>query len=263
MAFKDFHKLPSDKHVTVRMAPGGPAPLGAASVFEPTAAVLNGGAGSGFLNVSPSISWSDYSLTTEASETTNEPSLADSASYEEFGQSNFGGSVSFFVPADYDDNSNMHSLAYDLTDQPGARVDAMVRIDGAVETDAPIADNDFVSVYRLEVGGEVNPFTPGESKRRTVSFVPKNAFSHYTVAGEHVLTPIVPSSFEVGDKGRIRVSVQGRDYTNALEFSTSDGGVIDVRAGGFFVVRGEGSATVTIFDRGANVTETVSVTVGD
>ena len=259
-----YTKNPSDERQTVWISPSGGTTLGVTDVYEPLAAELNNTGGtSGVIPASQSISWNDWSFGVEASEVLNEPSLADAATYEEFGQYNYGGSISFYYPEDYDDNSNLHSVIYDLTDEKYHRIDVAVRIDGDITTSAPFANGDFVSAYRVQSGGDANPFTPGESKRRTVTYNPRSDFAHYTVVGPHTITAIAPASFVAGAKGRIRASQGGRDRTNALEFSTSNGTVIDVYPGGFYEVKGAAAstATVTITDPGTGDTQTVSVTV--
>ncbi len=258
----DYDKTPSEQRVTIWLG-SGDGPLGIDNVATPTATAINGGGGSGILNASPSISWSDMDFGMEASETETEPSLADISTYEDFGASNYGGSMSFFTPADYDDNSNLHSLVYDLTDIPGANLDIIKRIDGDTRTTAPAEDGDFVSVYRVDISSESNPFNIGESVRRTVGFNSQGDFSHYTIVGEHDITAVTPDSFAVGDKGRIRGVVQDRDYTNALVFISSNPDVIQTTSGGFYEVTGEGSAIVTIRDDEAGTSTTVEVEVGN
>jgi len=266
MATLDYTKLPADKRQTVWIGPSGGTTLGITDVAEPLAAEINNTGGtSGVIPASQSISWNDYGFGTQASEVLNEPSLADAASYEEFGQENYGGDMSFYYPEEYDDNSNLHSLVYDLTDIPGERQDVVVRVDGDVETTAPAVDGDFVSVYRVQGVAEANPFTPGESKRRTVTFWNKSDFSHFTVVGDHAITAIPPATtpWAAGRKGRIRASQQDRDTTNRLSFSTSNAAVIQVYPGGFYEITGAAAttATVTIEDKETGDTATVSVTV--
>ena len=262
----DYTKLPSDKRITVWVGPSGGTTLGVTNIYTPLTAELNNTGGtSGMQPASQSISWNDWSFGTEASDTNNEPSMADSASYEEFGKSNFGGSVSFYYPAAYDDASNLHSVIYDLTDTPGEVNDVAVRIDGDLPTTAPAADGQFVSVYRVQVGGEQNPFNPGESKRRTVSYLPKGEFSHWTVTGAHTLVaiPKATTPWKTLTTGRLRVSIFGRDVTNMCTFSTSNGAVVDIYPGGFYKVTGAAAATATITitdPSGASVTQAVTVT---
>lgn len=252
MATLPYTKLPVDKRTTVFLGPSGGTTLGITEIAEPTADELNNAAGSGIQPASQSISWNDWGFGTEASEVLNEPSLADAASFEEFGQNNYGGDVSYYYPEKYDDNSNLHSIIYDLTDLPGELNDIATRIDGDLETTDPAADGDFVSAYRVQGVAEANPFTPGESKRRTVTYWNKSDFSHFTVVGPHTITPIPPATtpWAVGKKGRIRASQGGRDTTNRLSFTTSDAEVIVVHPGGFYEITGvaAGTADVTIED---------------
>lgn len=256
----DYQKTPAEQRVTMWLG-SGVRPLGVANPATPTAAEINGTSGSGVLNASPSISWTDMDFGMEASETETEPSLADISTYEDFGASNYGGSISTYVPADYDDNSNLHSLVYDLTDTPGAAIDVIKRIDGDTRTSQPAADGDFVSVYRTEISSETNPFNIGESVRRTIGLNSQGDFSHYTIVGDHTITVVAPSTYEVGDKGRLRGVVQDRDYTNALVFISSDPDVIQITSGGFYEITGTGTATVTVRDdeAGTSTTETVTV----
>ena len=262
----DFVKLPVDKRTTVHIGPSGGTTLGITDVAEPLAAEINNvGGTSGMQPASQSISWNDYGFGTQASEVLNEPSLADSASYEEFGQANYGGDMSFYYPEEYDDNSNLHSVIYDLTDIPGELQDVTVRIDGDLETTDPAADGQLVSVYRVQGVAEANPFTPGESKRRTVTFWNKSDFSHFTVVGDHAITaiPKAVTPWKTLTKGRLRASQQDRDTTNRLSFSTSNSAVIQVYPGGFYKVLGAAAATanVTITDPETGDTVVVAVVV--
>lgn len=255
----NFSKLPADRHVTMWLG-SSEDPLGVEDVALPTAGELNNTDGSGIVNASPSISWNDLDFGLEASETETEPSLADISTYEDFGASNFGGGISFFQPLDYHDDSNLHSVVYDLTKTPGDMITIAKRIDGATLTTAPAADGDFVSVYRTQISSEANPFNIGESVRRTVGFNSRGDFSHYTIVGDHEIDIAEPSGvYAVGDVGRLRGIVQDRDYTNALQWVSSDTEVIEVTRGGFFRVVGSGAATVTARDREAGTEATVAI----
>lgn len=266
----DYEKLKANSRVSVAsvwVGPSGGTTLGITDTAQPLPAEINNTGGtSGVQPASQSISWNDWSLGVEASETNNEPSMADVSSYEDFGQSNYGGDVSYYYPAEYDDNSNLHSILYDLTDIPGTLNDIVIRLDGDKTISTPAANGDYVSVFRTEVAGEANPFTPGESKRRTVTYTSKGDFAHYTVVGPHTIVAIPPATdpWDAGRKARLRASVQGREYTNALEFTTSDATVVDIdRKGGFYEVTGTTgeTAVITISDPEAGTSTTVNVTV--
>lgn len=264
MAFTgmNYTKLPSDRHIKVAISPdNSDGVLGVTDLAEPLAAELNNTGGtSGVQDATASVSWSDWGFGFEASETANEPSLADISTYEDRTTLNYGGDISFFMPAEYDDNSNQHSVIYDLTDEPGTVVDVFVRIDGAKKESTAWADGDFVHASKVQAQGETNPFTPGESTRRTVGFAAYGQAHPYTIVGEHTLTQIGAPTFAVGDTGRLRIAVQGRDYTNALSFRSSDATVVEVYKGGFYEVIATGSATITVEDRDTGDTLTIPVT---
>ena len=120
MSVLDYTKCPADQRVGFFIGPSGGPTVGVTDVYGPLIVELNNTGGTSLMvNAAPSVSWNDWSFGTQASDTQNEPSLADAATYQTFGKSNYGGDVSFYIPAAWDDNSNTHSLVYDLTDAPG------------------------------------------------------------------------------------------------------------------------------------------------
>lgn len=262
----DFKKLPSNEYVTVWGGPSGGTTLGITNIAVPEAAELNNTTGSGMLMISPSISWNDTELVgVTASEELNEPSLADSASYVEFGTTTVEGSHSYYLPRAYDDNSNLHSQVYDLTSTLREVLDFAVRIDGAKPTTQAAANGDYVSTARAQSLKEDNPMTISESVRRTVGYTGKGGFAHYTIVGPHTLTAVPPATtpWKAGTSARLRATVAGRDYTNALHFASSDASVVNILPGGFYTVTGAAAATctITITDEAAGTSTTVAVTV--
>lgn len=266
MVTPNFTRLRSDKRTTLWIGPSGGSTLGVTDVHEPLAAEINNTGGtSGVLNASKATSWNDMDFGIQESETTNEPSLADDSTYEEFGTANYGGGMSFYYPEAYDDPSNILSDVYDLTDQLGEENDIIIRVDGDVETSVPAANGDFVSVYRTEVSTEGTPFTPGESKRRTVGFESLGDFDYFTVVGTHTLVAIPPATdpWDAGRKARLRVSIQGRDVTNKMSFRSTDPTVVEVYSDGSYEVTGTAAdtASIIITEPGTDNTVTQAVTV--
>lgn len=266
MAGIDYQKTPANENVGFWLGPTATGVLGITAVGEPLSAEVNNTGGtSGVLSAHQSVSWNDFGFGIQASETLNEPSLSDAATYEEFGQSNFGGNVSFWMPLAYDDASNSHSNLYDLTEAAGTLLDAVMRIDGEKKASTAVADGDFLSVFRVEVDSEANPFTPGESKRRTINLLQKSEFSHFVVAGDHAITALDGPTLALtvaGGPVRSRASQQGRDVTNYLNVTTSNATVAQVYKGGFIEPLSAGSATVTFTDplTGDSAALTVNVT---
>lgn len=257
-----FQKARGDRSLTMWLAPSGGA-LGITDIDVPTADELNNTGGvSGAVNATLAVSYNDTDLGFQASEQTNDPSWGDSATRQSLSTTNFGGSVSFYYPKRYDDASNPLSNVYDITDIPGAQVDSAIRIDGETSMNTPAANGDRVHTMRLAVNGEANPFNLQEDSRRTVSFLPRGDFGHYTIVGPHTLTPSSATLTGAdGDKGRLQVAVQNRDYTGALSYQTSDVNVVDVYPGGYYTLTGTGTATITVSDEDAGTTTTIAVTV--
>lgn len=238
----DFEKLPADQHVSVWIGPANAI----ANVAQPTANEINAMA-----QASQSISWNDWDFGMQASESTNEPSLADVSNYSDFGAVNYGGSMSLYYPKNYDDPSNPHSNLYDLTDTPGTRIFIAVRIDGEKKTSTPAADGDYISVYLAQTDSETNSLTGADALRRTIGLLQQSVFAHNTVVGSHVLTPTPATvTATVGEVGRLSVTVQGRAYTNACSYLTSDPAVVLVSPGGVWSAVGAGTATVTVYEAG-------------
>lgn len=260
----DYTRLRSNRNVTVWGGPTGPA-TGIANTAVPTETAINNSAGTSLmLNWSPSISWNDYDFGVQESETLNDPSFADASNYTEFGAKNYGGGISFYKPASWDDNSNNHSLVYDQTDEPWTPLDVVERIDGEKRTTVAAADGDFVHVFRTKTDSDANVWAQPDAHRRTVGFLSQGDAEFYTIVGAHTVTTNLPANpWAAGKKGRIQGVVQDRDYTNALSFSSDDPDVVRVYPGGFYEVVGSASetATITIRDEAAGTSTTENVTV--
>ena len=252
----DFRKSKANKHVTVAFG----VLSSIVNLDVPTAAELNA-----MQKASVSISWNDWDFGMQASEQSNDPSLADAANYQSRGVSNFGGSISMYLPKKYDDASNNHSLVFDMTDKPGKDLIIAVRVDGETPTTAPFANGDYVSLYVVQTDAMTNSMTGADDIRRTVSFLNQGQFAHYTVVGPHVITA-VPATVSGSvaaptSRGRVKAKVGGRDYTNKLEYTTSTPNLIEVWPGGYYRLKAAGAANITITDPGAGTTASVAVTV--
>lgn len=259
-----YERMKADRHIGFAMAPTGGA-TGVANIFAPTEAELENGGGRGFVNAAKAVSWNDFGFGVQASETNADPSLADDSTYEDFGQVNYGGSVSLFYPHKYDDATNIYSVVYDLTDEPWTKLDVAMRVDGNKSNTTDLVDGDFVHVARTLTDGEANEVSGSDALRRTVNFLHQGGVAPYTIVGDHTITAVEPDTdpWEEGKKARIRGIVQDRDYTSALSFSSDDPEVVLVYPGGFYEIVGDSgdSATITITDEGAGTSTTVAVTV--
>ena len=268
MAFtgSDYVRLKSDKNVGLAFALTGGA-TGVANVNVPLATELVYGGSRGFLNAAPAVSWQDTDISIQESETTSDPSLADDSTYEEFGQSQFGGSISMYYPAFYDDVASTLSNVYDVTEHEWTKMDVVQRIDGAKDNSAPIVDGDLVHVMRTITDGEDNSLAGSDALRRTVQFLSQGEMASYTVVGSHVMTAVPPAAtpWAAGKSARLRITMQDRDVTNmdTISFRTSDPKVVEIGRGGFYKVTGSAAktATITVLDIGSGKSLDVQVTV--
>lgn len=261
----DYIRVESNRHDTIWLGPTGAA-TGIQNIGAPTADEINNTGGtSAVINASPSISWNDLDFGVQDSDTENDPSLADAANYEDFGQENYGGSMSLYYPNEYDDNTNNHSLVYDLTDEPRTKLDVVERIDGAKTTSTPAVDGDFAHVFRTLTDGESQAWDGAESLRRTVTHLSQGALAICTVVGLTTLVAVPPTAtpYAAGTKARLRVTAEDRDITNSCDFRSSDGSVVAIYPGGFYEITGASAATstITITHRASGITQTVAVTV--
>lgn len=251
----DFMKLPANGHITVLWA----LPNAFTNFKAPTTAELNAA-----LNLSKSISWNDFDFGMQASNTQNDPSLADLGNVIDRGAAQFGGSISFYYPKSFDDNTSEYSLTYDAFDTPRTRGYLVVRIDGNKETTQAFADGDYVHVMEVMTDAATNVITGEEAFRYTVNFLQQGALAVYTVASTGGVTVAVSPttvSSSAGDFDRVAATVEGREYTNGVKWSSSDTDVARVSEAGVVSSLSVGTATITATFEASGATATCSVTV--
>lgn len=249
----DYVKLDANQHITVAI--GTPDKI--LNVGVPLPAELNA-----LQPASVSISWNDWDFGIQASEVSNDPSLADVANYETRGAANYGGGISFYYPKEYDDNTNNHSIIYDLTDIPRTMLLVAIRVDGEKKTSRPFAVGDRVHVFLVQTDSETNSLQGADALRRTVGMLQQSVFAVYTTVGSHAITPESATvSATVGEKARILVKCDGREATNSLTFRSSAPNIVEVHAGGVYVAKAAGTATITATDTFSGNSTTIAVTV--
>jgi hypothetical protein len=251
----DFMKLPANGHITVMWA----LPNAFANYKAPTTAELNA-----TLNLSKSISWNDFDFGMQASNTQNDPSLADKGNVIDRGAAQFGGSISFYYPKEFDDNTSEYSLVYDALDTPRTRGFIVARIDGNKETSAAFADGDYVHVMEVMTDATTNVVTGEEAFRYTINFLQQGSLAVYTVARTGTPTvAVTPATLasSAGDFDRLGCTVEGREYTNGVKWSTSDANVARVSEAGVVSSIAAGTATITATFEATGTTDTCVVTV--
>lgn len=232
---------------------------GATSAFadykNPTAAEINA-----CLDLSDAVSWNDFDFNLEASNQLEDPAITALGKTFDRGFANWGGGISFYYPANFDDASSKYSLVYDTLDAPRTSGYIVMRIDGA-ESAATAADGDFVHVLKVMTDGYAESVTGEEAFRYTVTMLPQGDYAVRTVVGggTPVVSPATLAS-SVGDHDALTATWGGRNYTNGMTWSTSDASVATVSSGGIVTSVATGTATITATSPDAG-TDTCAVTV--
>lgn len=252
----DYEKLPTGGNVSWFWVPAG----GLTDVADIQISQVNSPAG---YNLSAAISVADTDFGNQASNTNSDPSFADTGNVQDRGASQYGGGVTFYFPKRYDDNTNIYSIAFDLTDADRTPGFWVQRIDGETPNTGALAAGQYVSAYSVLSDAESATVGGEEAQKRTVNFLNQGNLAVYTVArsAAAALTVTSPTlSAAAGAKGRFRASLNGRFYGGA-SWSSSDPAVIEVFPGGFYTITGATSDTATVTASHNGLTATIAVTV--
>lgn len=245
-------KVPSSGNIRVWWA----LPNAFANYENPTAAEINA-----CLDVSDSVSWNDFDFGLQASNTIDDPAITAIGKVSDRGAAQFGGSVSFYYPGAFGDNSNKYSVTYDAMDAPRTNGYLVVRIDGE-ESSASAANGDLVHVFKVLTDGYAEVITGEEAFRYTITFLPQGDLAVRTVVGGGtVVTTPSTLALGVGDSEPTKTTVGGRNYTNGVAYSSSDPSKATVSSAGVITGVAAGAATITATYEASAGTDTCVVTV--
>jgi hypothetical protein len=215
------------------------APLGSFANYEaPTAAEINA-----CLDISDSISWNDFGFGIQASNTIDDPAITAIGKVSDRGASQFGGTISFYYPRDFDDASSDYSLTYDVLDAPRTPGYIVWRMDGE-QAAAAAANGEMVSVAKVMTDGYSESIVGEEAFRYTVTFLSQGDLAVRTVVGG--ATPVVTPSTQTilsGESIRLEATVGGRIYTNGVKWTSSDPEEYTVSSAGVVTYVGTGAST--------------------
>lgn len=256
-------RLPASGNIQVRVHPANAF----ANPARPTPAEVNAG-----LNITDAVSWNDFDFGLQASTTNNDPSLASKSNVADRGSMQYGGSLSIYLPADFEDDTNLNKLAWDILSQPRTVVWVTIQIDGELsENNTPTypggltqtaANGDLIQVYKVMTGGYTPNITGETAFRETISLLSQgDGFPNAvvsTTAPTLVVTPATLASAP-DDIDVLNATVNGREFTRGVRWKTSDSSVATVSQNG--VVTSVAAGTATITATYAGVTDTVAVTV--
>lgn len=251
----DYSKLASNGNLTVFFYPSNAF----ANFGSPTVTELNAG-----LNLSKAVSWSDYSFGSNASNTSDDPSIADAGNSKARGSAQFGGSMSFFQPGPGTLTTDTYALVRNAISVPRTKGWIVTRLDGLKPYTQAFAAGDLVSVYAVLTDGYTNVMTGEQAFRYTVSFVQQGSLARNVVVRSAAATVAVTpttKTMTVGSKFRFDGTVLGREYTNGLVWSTSDFTKATVSDAGVVTAIAAGTVTLTgtYTPTGATATSTITI----
>lgn len=229
-----------------------------ANYEAPTATEINA-----MLDISNSVSWNDYGFGLQPSNTLDDPAITAIGKVSTRGASQFGGTMSFYYPGAFGDVSNDYAVTYDALDQPRTTGFIVVRVDGQ-EQSASATAGDLVQVFKVMTDGYAESITGEDAFRYTITFLSQGDLAvRAVVKGASAIAVTTPSTLAVtaGQSKSLTATVDGRNYTNGVAWSTSDATKASVSPAGIVTGVAAGSATITATYAATGATDTTSVTV--
>lgn len=233
----------------------------------PTVAELNAG-----LELEAITLWDNFEIGAQASETSDVVPIKAKAAVSRRGAANYGGSASFWYPGVKSDLDNAAALAYAAFKEintPGfvvTSVDGEIGEAGQPASDMSFAAGDYISVFKTITDEWDDMITGEDAFYYTRQFLKYGGLSVYSVAGTGAPVISATPATMAGTAGGIdfiTTTLNGRDWTRGVTYSSSDETVATVSATGVVKFIATGSATITATLPGATTptTDTVAVTV--
>lgn len=247
-------RLPSSGNIQLRWHPDNAF----AKPQVPTPLEVNAG-----LNITDSVSWNDYSFGVQGSQTTNDPSLKAKSNVADRGAMQYSGSISIYIPKDFEDMSNEHAVTYAALSVPRTMGWISVQIDGELsETNTPLypggmvqtaANGDLIDVFRVMTSAYSHAITGEEAFRETINFLPQGDAFVNTVVSTTPTIVVAPATatVPVGDVVAVTATLEGRVFTHAVRWTSSDTALATVSQNGIVTRKATGSVTITASYAGA------------
>lgn len=164
----------------------------AANPANPTAAEINA-----TQNVTASVAWASYSFTAAASTQNSDPSFIDIGDTKIRGFGQFGGSISFFYPNNYTDNTDVNVQTFTALKAPRTLGYLIIRSDG-LKTTSSVGDvnkaavtADFVYIYKVMSDGWVDVNVGEVDFKYTITFQPQGyLWANAFVGTVTIATPV-------------------------------------------------------------------------
>lgn len=226
----------------------------------PTVAELNAG-----LELEQVTIWDGFEVGAQASDTSDAIPIAAKATVTRRAAANYGGSSTFWYPGYRQDNTNAAALVYTAFKNlhtPGylaLSVDGEIGSSGQPASDLSFANGDYVTIMRIVTDEWTDQITGEEAFSYTRNFLKAGGFAPYTVAGTAAPVLVVTATSATGAVGvnsYVSATVNGRDWTRGVRWTSSDPEVATVSSTGVVTRLAAGTATITATLPGATAVTT-------
>lgn len=234
----------------------------------PTVAEMNAG-----LELEQVTLWENFEVGAQSSETSDAVPIGAKASVVRRGAANYGGSSSFWYPGYRSDMTNAAALVYlamKNLNTPGflaLSVDGEIGRSGGPASNMTFASGDYVTIMKIVTDEWDDSITGEDAFYYTRTFLKAGGFAPYTVVGTAAPTVTVtvaaPTSGAIGTLGFASATVNGRDWTRGVRWTSSAPNIATVSSTGVIKRIAAGTATITATLPGTTtaVTGTGTVTV--
>lgn len=198
-----------------------------------------------------------------ASNTSDDPSIADTGHTKTRGSAQFGGAISFYQPGPGTLSTDSYRQVKALVGVPRTTLYIVTRLDGIKPSTQAYAAGDLISIFKVETDGQTNAIVGEEAFRYTVKFGQQGSVARHVIVRATTATVAInpaTQTLTTGQHPRLKATVLGRDYTNGLTWTSSDNTKVTVSSAGVLTWVAAGSATITATYTPTGATATCAVT---
>ena len=198
--------------------------------------------------------WDNFEVGIQASETTDSAPIAAKTTVARRGAANYGGTASFWYPGYRADMSNAAALVYAAFKDLNVKGYVSLAVDGEIGEAGQPASNltyahgDYLTLLRVTTDEWDDMITGEEAFYYTRTFLKGGSAASYTVASTAapvlVVTGTGPGA-TVGNFGSVSATVNGRDYTRGVNWTSSAPQFVSVSPDGVLKRIAAGAATIT------------------
>lgn len=238
-------RLPSAGNVRFRWH----TPNAFANPLWPTAAELNAGQ-----ELEQVTLWDNFEVGMQASETTDSAPIAAKSAVARRAAANYGGTASFWYPGFRADMTNAAALVYaalrnlNVGGFLSLAVDGEIGVAGQPNANMTFANGDYLTLLRVTTDEWDDTITGEDAFYYTRTFLKAGSAASYTVASTAApvlaVTGTGPGA-TVGNFGSVSATVNGRDWTRGVRWTSSAPQFVSVSADGVLRRVAAGAATIT------------------